>query len=143
MDNSEFILSKLDAALDTVKRYDLGALLISGILGLATVILALGAILPASLLASLRFMLVIATIAAVLLSYWEIRRLVLNRNQRLKILRKWEEEVFFARTRVDLLEQDKVGKMLDLIRSIEDAHTPPSSSSRYEQIDSEFMSLLK
>ena len=143
MDNSEFILSKLDAALDTVKRYDLGALLISGILGLATVILALGAILPPSILASLRLLLVIATIAGVLLSYWEIRRLVLNRNQRLEILRKWQKQLFFARTRVDLLEQDKVGKMLDLIQSMEDAHTPPSSNSRYEQIDNEFMSMLR
>ena len=119
----------------------MGTTLISAILGLLTVILALGAVLPASV--PLRLLLVVGTIAAVLFSYWEIRRLLRNRNQRLKILRKWDKEVFFARTKVDLIEQEKVGKILDLIQSIEDAHMPPSSNSWYSQIDNEFMSMLK
>jgi len=143
LDISEFLLSKIGAAQDVVKRYDLGSLLISGILGLVAVILALSAILPPSILASLRLLLLVATIAAVFLSYWEIRRLVLNRNQRLKILRNWEKAVFFGKRQVDLLEPDKVGKMLDLIQSIEDAHTPPSDNLRYQQIDNEFMNMLK
>ncbi|HYB03962.1 MAG TPA: hypothetical protein VED17_05850, partial [Nitrososphaerales archaeon] len=69
--------------------------------------------------------------------------LLRNRNQRLKILREWDEEVFFPRTKVDLLEEDRVRKILDLIQSIEDAHMPPSTNSWYEQIDNEFMRILK
>ena len=141
MDNSEFIISKLEAAIASAKSYDLGTTLITGILGLLTVILALGTILPASL--PLRLLLVVATVAAVLFSYWEIRRLIRNRNQRLKMLREWSEEVFFARTKVDLLDQGKIRKILDLIQSIEDAHMPPSSNSWYEEINDEFMSMLK
>ena len=141
MDNSEFILSKLEAAIASAKSIDLGTTLISAILGLLTVILALGTVLPSSV--SLRLLLVVATVVAVFFSYWEIRRLLRNRNQRLKILREWDEEVFFARTKVDLLEQDRVRKILDLIQSIEDAHMPPSTNSWYEQIDNEFMRILK
>ena len=141
LDNSEFILSKLQAAIASTKSIDLGTTLISAILGLLTVILALGTVLPSSV--SLRLLLVVATVVAVFFSYWEIRRLLRNRNQRLKILREWDEEVFFARTKVDLLEQDRVRKILDLIQSIEDAHMPPSTNSWYEQIDNEFMRILK
>jgi len=141
LENSEFILSKLEAAITSAKSIDLGTTLISAILGLLTVILALGTVLPASV--TLRLLLVVATIAAVLFSSWEIRSLLRNRNRRLKILREWDGEVFFARTKVDLLEPDKIRKVLDLIQSIEDAHMPPSSNSWYEQIDNEFMKLLK
>jgi hypothetical protein len=74
MDSSEFVLSKLDSALASAKSIDLGAVLVSGILGLVTVLLALAAILPPSILGTIRFLLVLATVATVLLSYWRIRR---------------------------------------------------------------------
>ncbi len=141
MNNSEFILSKLEAAIASVKAIDLGAVVISAILGLLTVFLALATILPPSILVFIRYLLLIATTATVLVSYWVLRRLVRNRKTRLEILRKWEEETFFARAQLDLLEQEKVRKVLDLIQSIED--TKISNTTRYEQLDIEFTSILK
>ena len=141
LDNSEFVLSKLEAVIASVKSLDLGAVLISGTLGLVTVFLALAAILPPSILGLIRFLLLVATAATMLLSYWEIRRLVENRKERLRILRKWQGEVFFARAQVDLFEQGKVRKMVDLIQSIEDERL--SGNPRYRQLDIEFMNMLK
>ena len=143
MNNSEFVLSKLEAAIASVKSIDLGAVLVSGILGFATVVLALAAILPPSILVFIRFLLLLATVAAVLLSYWRIRQLVQNRSKRLGILRKWQEEIFFARTRIDSFEQDKIRKMVDFIQSIEDMHFSKPSDPRYKRLEIEFMKMLE
>ena len=143
MDNSEFVLSKLEAAIASVKGIDLGAVLVSGILGLVTVVLALAAILPPSILILIRFLLLLATVVAVLLAYLGIRQLVQNRSERLGILRKWHEEIFFARTRVDSFEEGKIRKMVDFIQSIEDMHFSKPSNPRYKQLDIEFMKMLE
>lgn len=141
LNNSEFILSKLEAAIASAKSIDLGDTLISGILGLVTVFLALAAILPPSVLGFIRLMLLVASGTAVFILYWVVRRLIRSRKARLGILRKWQEEVFFAGTQVDLLERGKVRKMFDIIQLIEDARM--SSTSRYAQLDIEFMNMLK
>lgn len=141
LNNSEFILSKLEAAIASVKSIDLGDTLISGILGLVTVFLAVAAILPPSVLGFIRLMLLVASGTAVFILYWVVRRLIRSRKARLGILRKWQEEVFFAGTQVDLLERGKVRKMFDIIQLIEDARM--SSTSRYAQLDIEFMNMLK
>lgn len=140
MDNNEFVLSKLQEAIDSARSLDLGDTLISSILGLLTVFLALGTILPPSIVGFIRFLLLIATGFAMLILYFVVRRLITNRRMRLKILRKWQADTFFARAQVDLLEQNKVRKMLDLIQSVEEART---ITLRYSQFDVEFMNLLK
>lgn len=140
MDNNEFVLSKLEEAIGSAKSLDLGDTLISSILGLLTVFLALGTILPPSIVGFIRFLLLIATGFAMLILYLVVRRLIKNRRLRLKILRKWQIETFFAKAQVDLLEQSKVRKMLDLIQSVEDGGT---ITLRYSQLDIEFMNLLK
>lgn len=140
LDNNEFVLSKLQEAIDSARSLDLGDTLISSILGLLTVFLALGTILPPSIVGFIRFLLLIATGFAMLILYFVVRRLITNRRMRLKILRKWQADTFFARAQVDLLEQNKVRKMLDLIQSVEEART---ITLRYSQFDVEFMNLLK
>lgn len=141
MDNSEFILSKLDTAIATARSIDLGSFLTSVIFGLATVLLALAAILPTSFLSSVRILLLAATGATIILLYWALRRLVRSRAKRLGILRRWHEEVFFARERVDSLGQVEMRRMIDLIQFMEDTHF--SSGPQYDRTDTEFMNMLK
>lgn len=141
MDNSDFILSKLDTAIASARSIDLGSFLTSVIFGLATVLLALAAILPTSFLAFVRILLLVATGATILVLYWVLRRLVRSRAKRLGILRKWHEEVFFSRDRVDSLGQPEMRKLIELVQFIEDTHF--SSSPRYDRVDTEFMSMLK
>ena len=141
MDNSEFILSKLDAAIVSARSIDLGSFLTSGVLGLASVFLALAAVLPPSFLGYIRFLLFFATGTTILLLYWVIRHLSRNRRARLGILRKWHQEIFFAKAHVDSLEEGKVRKMIELIHSMED--TSMSRNPQYRQFDIEFMNILK
>jgi hypothetical protein len=143
MENSEFVLSKLEAAVGSVKSIDLGAVLVSGILGLVTVMLALAAIFPLSILGLIRVVLLLATVATVFFSYWRIRQLIWSRSARLGILRKWQEEVFFAGTQLDSSEQDKIRKMGELIHSIEDMHFSKPKDPLFRQLDNEFMGLLE
>jgi hypothetical protein len=69
--------------------------------------------------------------------------MVQSREDRLGILRKWQEEVFFARTRVNSFEQGKIRRMVDLIQSIEDMHFSKPSDPRHKQLDIEFMKVLE
>lgn len=141
MDNTEFVLSNLDAAIDSAKSIDLGDAIISLILGLLTALLALGTILPPSILGFIRVLLLVAAGATVFFLYWVIQRLIRHRRLRLKVLRKWQQESFFARSNINSFEQTRIRKMLDLIQSVEDTKT--LEKTRYIQLDAEFMNLLK
>jgi hypothetical protein len=141
LDNSEFLLSKLDTAITSARSIDLASSLTSGVLGLASVFLALATVLPTSDLGYVRFFLFFSTGVTVLLLYWLIRRFARNRRARLDILRKWQKEAFLARAYVDSLTAEKVSRIVELIQCMEDASI--SRFPRYEQPDNEFMSMLK
>ncbi len=141
MDNTEFILSKLDSAIVSAKNIDLGSSIISAILGLASIFLALAAILPPSVLGLFRFLLLFATGVTVLLLYLSVRNLSKNRKARLRILRKWHQEIFFEKTQVNESDQAKMKRLVELIHLMEDNSI--ARNPHYEQLDSEFMNLLK
>lgn len=139
MDNTDFILSKLESAIVSAKNIDLGSTVISAILGLASILLALAAILPPSVLGIFRFLLIIATGVTVLVLYFSVRNLSRNRKTRLGILRKWHQEIFFEKTRVNELDPAKMKKLVELIHLMEDNSI--ARNPHYEKLDSEFMKL--
>jgi hypothetical protein len=141
LDNSEFLLSKLETAVTSARSLDLASFLTSVVLGLASVFLALATVLPASDLGYVRFLLFFSTGVVVVLLYWLIRRLARNRRTRLTLLRKWQKEAFLAREYVDSFTGEKVTRMVELIQSMEDISI--SSSPQYGQFDNEFKSMLK
>ena len=141
MDNTDFILSKLESAIVSAKNIDLGSSIISAILGLASILLALAAILPQSVLGIFRLLLILSTGITVLLLYFSVSNLSKNRKARLRILRKWHQEIFFAKTRVDELAQAKIKRLVELTHLMEDNSI--ARNPHYDRLDGEFMSLLK
>jgi len=141
LDNTDFILSKLESAIVSAKNIDLGSSIISAILGLASILLALAAILPQSVLGIFRLLLILSTGITVLLLYFSVSNLSKNRKARLRILRKWHQEIFFAKTRVDELAQAKIKRLVELTHLMEDNSI--ARNPHYDRLDGEFMSLLK
>jgi len=140
LDNSEFVLSELDAAIISARGIDLISFIASGVVGLASLTLALATVIPATLLVLVRLLLLISTGVTVVFLFWLIRRLMRNRKSRLGLLRKWQQETFLARKYVDSLSGEKVRRMVELIQSLEDADV--SRNPKYHQFDTEFMKML-
>jgi hypothetical protein len=108
LDNSEFVLSKLDTAIISARSIDLISFATSGIIGLASLFLALATVISASYLGPIRFLLFISTGMTLVFLYWLLRRLRRNRRTRLDLLRKWQKETFLAKEYVDSLAGDMV-----------------------------------
>jgi hypothetical protein len=80
-----------------------------------------------------------ATGVTVLLLYVSVSNLSRNRKMRLRILRKWHQEVFFDKTQVNELDKPKMKRLVELVHLMEDNSI--ARNPHYEKLDSEFMSL--
>jgi hypothetical protein len=139
LENSEFVLSKLDSAITRVRGIELMSYATTGCLGLASFFLALSAVVPVSDLASVRVLLLATAVLPILVLYWLLRRLTNDRKMRLNMLHKWHRETFLSRKKVDSLDGEKVRRMLELIQLMEE---PDVSRSRHANLDKDFMTNL-
>jgi hypothetical protein len=140
LDNSEFILSKLDTAITRARGIELISYATTGSLGLASFFLALAAIVPVSDLGFVRALLLASAVITIVALYWLLRHLTRNRRMRLDLLRKWQRETFIERGSVDSLEGRKVRRMMELVQLMEDLDV--SRAPDYADLDRDFMTIL-
>jgi hypothetical protein len=139
LENSEFVLSKLDSAITRARGIELMSYATTGCLGLASFFLALSAVVPVSDLASVRAILLASAVLPILILYWLLRRLTADRKMRLNMLHKWHRETFLNRKKVDSLGGENVRRMLELIQLMEE---PEVSRSHRTNLDKDFMTNL-
>ena len=139
LENSEFVLSKLDSAITRARGIELMSYATTGCLGLASFFLALAAVVPVSDLGSIRVLLLASAVLPIVTLYWLLRRLTIDRKMRLNMLHKWHAETFLNRKKVDSLEEEKVRRMLELVHLMEE---PDFSRSHRANLDRDFMTNL-
>ena len=138
MDTSEFVLSKLDTAIESVRGIELMSSVYTGGLGIFSLLLALAAVLPSSGL-FLRGLLLAFALLVGITFYWLLRRLRRNRRTRLELLRKWHMEVFLRRETVDTLRDENVRRMIEIVQRVEDTDVSRTPNLEY---DRDFMAII-
>ena len=139
LDASEFVLSKLDTAIVSVRGIELISFASTAGLGLLTILLALAGVLPSSGLVFVRGLLLgFAALLGVGL-YSILRRLRRNRRTRLELLRNWQMEAFLRRETVDSLGDEKVRRLIELIQLVEDTDV---TRTPHHQYDRDFMAII-
>ena len=139
LDTSEFVLSKLDTAIAGVRGIELISSVYTGGLGIFSLLLALGAVLPGSGLEFVRGLLLAFAVLVGIAFYWLLRRLRRNRRTRLELLRKWQMEVFLRRKTVDSLKDENVRRLIELIQLVEDTDVSRTPNLEY---DRDFMAII-
>jgi len=138
LDTSEFVLSKLDTAIESVRGIELMSSVYTGGLGIFSLLLALAAVLPSSGL-FLRGLLLAFALLVGITFYWLLRRLRRNRRTRLELLRKWHMEVFLRRETVDTLRDENVRRMIEIVQRVEDTDVSRTPNLEY---DRDFMAII-
>jgi len=138
LDTSEFVLSKLDTAIESVRGIELMSSVYTGGLGIFSLLLALAAVLPSSGL-FLRGLLLAFALLVGITFYWLLRRLRRNRRTRLELLRKWHMEVFLRRETVDSLRDENVRRMIEIVQRVEDTDVSRTPNLEY---DRDFMAII-
>jgi len=139
LDTSEFVLSELDTAIASVRGFELMSAVYTGGLAIFSLLLALAAVLPSSVLEFVRGLLFAFAVLVGVASYWLLRRLGRNRRTRLELLRKWHMEVFLRRETVDSLRDENVRRLIGLVQLVEDTDVSRTPNLEY---DRDFMAII-
>jgi len=138
LDTSEFVLSKLDNAIESVRGIELISSVYTGGLGIFSLLLALAAALPSSGLFVRGLLFAFAVLVGGAF-YWLLRRLRKNRRTRLELLRKWHMEVFLRRETVDSLGDENVRRLIEMVQLVEDTDVSRTPNLEY---DRDFMAII-
>lgn len=140
MDDTEFLLSKIDGALTRVSDAGLISYASSTILGLTAILLAISSLLPTEILNEDRVSLMLFAVGILAILVTMLGFLTNQRGSKQHLLRRLQFDVYDSKPNTLLSKQ--LDSLAHIIDSIEDEKKPYGSST-CDRIESNFKSKLK